>query len=867
MGTFAGRSIGLKLLTVMAVPLAVIGVFLFREVLSAQEVGSIASDELTEINQQQVVGEFADAITAERSTYYDPTASNDDLVAARAALDEALEQALNSDVELDTDVSTGIEEAYGQVVDLRNRVGADQARVGEALVSGNDPAIAEAVEAYATLSATVLQLPDHELADRDALENLTTLLLLEQTTESLSIEGNLLSLAASRPALNEALVETTETAVGSTDESIRVTLALGEAGMANTISSYLAGDEWNEYQELRDQVIEADEDEGEEEGEGEGDEEAEEAEPANLDSQIVQTQQRAVIDRFDAFEDEVISTMITNAEERSRQANNSLLRTALLSLALLAVIGAIVLTLYRAIRTPLLMLEGRADEIASTELPELVRLMREEGDLAELPAIEPIPVVSSDEVGRMTDAFNRMHFTAVRLAAGQAASRSIVANMFVNLGRRNQKLLMRMLSSLAELEKEETDPDRLEKLYGIDHLATRMRRNAESLLVLADAGASRRFEKPVPTSELVRSAISEVEDFRRVKLSVTEDPLIGGDYVADLTHLLAELLENALKFSSPNENVEVIARYTRVGYILAVVDRGLGLTPDEIAAANQQISAAARSGETPSKYLGLFVVGRLAARHGMNVELFEGVPAGLIARVRIPKSMIASEAPAGVVDNTRPAATEVGEPQTPSRYWPEPQPYSRAQPQAETPPEASPQVDEPATHVPAAVVAAPPLSTIPSTDRAPSEADQPVGGRVATLSPPQSPDEGAGSAVRDMAPPMPPTELTTEVGETASPEWDPETAEQPTVEVPSRLGVARRVAGANLPAGIASETKTETDEDAYRSSPDEVASNLASFQRGGTDSPASDTALSDTALSDTALSDAQPSDDETAGES
>ncbi len=318
-------------------------------------------------------------------------------------------------------------------------------------------------------------------------------------------------------------------------------------------------------------------------------------------------------------------------------------RSAVTTLAVLAflIVGMMLLVyvLYRSIRRPLQRVTERSREVANVQLPGVVSSMRADVD-AELPEIEPIRVTSKDEIGELVTAFNLMSSTALDLVGEQAVARRSIADMFMNLGRRNQKLLNRLLRNLDRLERDEEDPDVLEALYDIDHITTRMRRNAESLLVLAGAEQSRSFTQPATSGDVIRAALAEVEHYQRV--SVTGDPsqLLTGESVADVAHLLAELLENALAFSPPETTVQLATRMTPRGYIFVVSDSGVGMSADKLAESNQRITLAASKEETPSKFLGLFVVGRLAARRGIRVELFESPSGGVTARVTLPASAL-----------------------------------------------------------------------------------------------------------------------------------------------------------------------------------------------------------------------------------
>jgi signal transduction histidine kinase len=228
------------------------------------------------------------------------------------------------------------------------------------------------------------------------------------------------------------------------------------------------------------------------------------------------------------------------------------------------------------------------------------------------------------------------------LALEQAVLRRNIADSFVTMGRRNQHLLDRQLDFITRLEAGEADPDALANLYRLDHLATRMRRNAESLLVLAGVEPPRQWSTPVNVAAVVRAALGEVEDYQRVALREVEPATVKGSVAADLAHLLAELIENALTFSSPPTQVEVVGRrHPRDGYTLAIMDTGIGMSPDALDVANRRLAGAESFTVAPSKYLGHYVAGNLAARHGINVRLLS-TPGrrGTTATVELPASVL-----------------------------------------------------------------------------------------------------------------------------------------------------------------------------------------------------------------------------------
>jgi signal transduction histidine kinase len=316
-----------------------------------------------------------------------------------------------------------------------------------------------------------------------------------------------------------------------------------------------------------------------------------------------------------------------------------------------AAIGLAILATWlvsRSITRPLRALTRQATEMANHRLPDAVLDILDTplGDDVTVPAIEPIRVQTRDEVADVADALNTVQDSALDLAVEQAVLRRNIADSFVNLGRRNQNLLGRQLDFITELEHNETDPDTLANLFRLDHLATRMRRNAESLLVLAGIDPPRKWAAPVRITDAIRAALGEVEDYQRVTVRAVEPATILGSAAADLAHLLAELIENALIFSPPDQTVEIRGRAQPTGYTLAIIDSGLGMPPDELARANRRLAGAESFTIAPSKYLGHYVAGNLAARHNINVTLHNSPGHGITATINIPPTLLTIDATA-----------------------------------------------------------------------------------------------------------------------------------------------------------------------------------------------------------------------------
>ncbi|MGY0491566.1 nitrate- and nitrite sensing domain-containing protein [Streptomyces sp. WG-D5] len=284
-------------------------------------------------------------------------------------------------------------------------------------------------------------------------------------------------------------------------------------------------------------------------------------------------------------------------------------------------------------------LRTAAFDVAEQRLPSLVdQLSRTEPGRVDT-RVQPIPITTTDEIGEVARAFDQVHREAVRLAAEQALLRGNINAIFTNLSRRNQSLIEGQLTLITDLENNEADPDQLENLFRLDHLATRMRRNGENLLVLAGEEPGRRWDQPVPLVDVLRAATSEVEQYERIELAGVPEAEIHGRAVTDLVHLLAELLENATTFSSPQTKVRVTATRLPDGRVMIEIhDKGIGLTAEDFADINHKLANPPTVDAAISQRMGLFVVGRLSDRHGIRVQLRpSGEQAGTTSLVMLPE--------------------------------------------------------------------------------------------------------------------------------------------------------------------------------------------------------------------------------------
>jgi signal transduction histidine kinase len=313
-------------------------------------------------------------------------------------------------------------------------------------------------------------------------------------------------------------------------------------------------------------------------------------------------------------------------------------------LGLIAVIASIIIsiTTARALVRQLVRLRDAAHLLAHERLPGVVEKLRR-GETVDVRAEAPPLEFGPDEIGQVGQAFNAVQETAVRAAVDQAELRKSVRDVFVSLARRTQTLVHRQLKLLDTMERHETNADELAVLFRVDHLATRMRRNAENLIVLSGAAPGRGWRQPVPMIDVLRGAAAEIEDYQRVTVLPVAPVGLTGRVVGDVIHLLAELLENAASFSPPHTMVQLGGQLVANGYAIEIEDRGLGMSETSLALANDQLRRPPEFHLSSTARLGLYVVGRLAERHGIRVHLRSSPYGGTCAIVLIPMSLVVEQ--------------------------------------------------------------------------------------------------------------------------------------------------------------------------------------------------------------------------------
>ena len=362
------------------------------------------------------------------------------------------------------------------------------------------------------------------------------------------------------------------------------------------------------------------------------------------------------IELMRTVESQLLDGVITQSRELISAARSDALRNALLIALILAVALLALFVVARSMAHPLQRLRAGAMDIAEHRLPDAVERLRttESGDLDV--RVEPVGIRSRDEIGQVAQAVDAIQEVAVRLASEQSALRRSIGDMFTNLARRSQALIDRQLELIDDLERNEADPETLEHLFRLDHLATRMRRNAEDLIVLSGADPGRHWVQPMTLVDVVRAAAAEVEEYQRVEFLPLADLEVAGHASVDVIHLLAELIENATAFSPPNTKVQIAGQAVPHGYVIEIEDRGLGMSDEELIQANERLANPPEIDFALSRVLGLYVVGRLAQRHGIKVQLRHSWYGGITALTLLPHAMLvwpkvpqAVTEPAGVV--------------------------------------------------------------------------------------------------------------------------------------------------------------------------------------------------------------------------
>jgi len=350
--------------------------------------------------------------------------------------------------------------------------------------------------------------------------------------------------------------------------------------------------------------------------------------------------QTGTVDDMQQVELAIAKKIVARARSLQRGAEQSALVNGIVTVVVLLLVLFATLAVARSMVRPLRRLREGALDIASVQLPERVRQLSEAQDPSASLDVAPIDVLSANEIGQVARAFDQVHSEAVRLAGNEAMLRRSFNAMFVNLSRRSQSLIERLVRLIDSLEQNEQDPGRLANLFSMDHLVTRMRRNSENLLLLAGHETARKWSGPVPLADVARAAASEIEQYGRVMLKIQPGIAVPGLAVSDVVHLLAELIENATVFSPEDTPVYVSAQDLASGGVLIdVSDNGVGVPEARLSEMNWRLDNPPVIDVSVSRHMGLFAVARLAERHGIRVRLRPRSPRGLTALVWLPDSV------------------------------------------------------------------------------------------------------------------------------------------------------------------------------------------------------------------------------------
>ncbi|RRO15407.1 HAMP domain-containing protein [Saccharopolyspora rhizosphaerae] len=345
---------------------------------------------------------------------------------------------------------------------------------------------------------------------------------------------------------------------------------------------------------------------------------------------------------IEAGRDELATEVRTIAQELADDASDSAGWDSVMLMASLIAAAGVIIMITRQLLSSLRELRIGALDAAEYDLPEAVTAVRKgKGSEAEVP---PLPVSTTEEVGQVARAFDEVNRQALRLAVEQADLRRGYSDAFVSVSRRSQALLERQLRLFEELEQDEEDPDQLSRLFQLDNLATRMRRNNENLMVLSGSDLARRFTQPTELADVLRSAVSEIEQYPRIAVQPTPSVKLRGNTASDLVRLTAELMDNGANFSAPDTVVTVSSYQSGDGtVVIDVLDNGIGMGDEDLAEANERLARVAEDDISTSRRMGLFVAGRLAARHGISVELHGGPDVeGVRATVLVPAEHVVS---------------------------------------------------------------------------------------------------------------------------------------------------------------------------------------------------------------------------------
>ncbi|WP_370972998.1 nitrate- and nitrite sensing domain-containing protein [Amycolatopsis sp. cg9] len=467
------------------------------------------------------------------------------------------------------------------------------------------------------------------VTDRDVLRLGTSTQAISEAKEFTTRSDAELQIAAFRGSFPGDLLDQTRASASSADASVQAFLANADDDQRQLYNDTYSGPEVDDRRRIQTAAFAF----------------AQLDQAPSIDTTALGKDSTVSADKLHAVESNLLAQLKTRADDLATAAVNSAWVGGAVVLAALAAAIALMLVVARLMLRPLRVLRRSALDVAYTRLPETVQAILDDPDPvgASKKAVQPVPVTSRDEIGEVARSFDIVHEQAVKMAAEQALLRENVNGIFVNLSRRSQRLVERQLGVIDRLEADEQDPDHLASLFELDHLATRLRRNGESLLVLSGAGLAKSVPKPVPAADVIGAAVSEIEQYARIEVGIVPDVAVQGLAIHDLVHVLAELLDNATYFSEPETKVIVRAVVTRrKALAIQVTDHGVGMSDERLAEVNARLAEPPDLDVSVTRRMGLYVVSRLAKRHGIEVRLRENedIEGGVIARVVVPAELL-----------------------------------------------------------------------------------------------------------------------------------------------------------------------------------------------------------------------------------
>jgi signal transduction histidine kinase len=488
------------------------------------------------------------------------------------------------------------------------------------------------LDTYSSVLDSLVQLGrevNTAVTDHDLLRQGTTIQAVSEAKEFIARGDAALEIIAFRKGYPSDLIEQVRDSQASGAAAIDTFNANADPAQRQLFSDTFSGPEVDDRQRIRTETLAL----------------IGENQPPAISSSRLTTDSTVALSKLRTVESNLLNGLHQQADTLASNATRAAVVESVIVLVALVGALALMLMIARLMLRPLRVLRTTALDVAYTRLPHTVQAILDDSDpiRASKNTVEPVPITSRDEIGEVARSFDVVHEQAVKMAAEQALLRENVNGIFVNLSRRSQRLVERQLAVIDRLEADEQDPDHLASLFELDHLATRLRRNGESLLVLSGAGLAKSVPKPVPAADVVGAAVSEIEQYARIELGVVPDVSVQGLTIHDLVHLLAELLDNATYFSEPETKITVRAVVTRKKALaIQITDQGVGMSEKQIAEVNQRLADPPDLDVSVTRRMGLYVVARLAQRHGIEVRLRENedIEGGIIARIVVPAELL-----------------------------------------------------------------------------------------------------------------------------------------------------------------------------------------------------------------------------------